>query len=354
MLRLKKGKLFLSTAEKAFTRRKFVKETVASAVIFGSTPQIFSEKERQKKKVQSSFIPRFRFLQVNDLHIEHEGKGYKDANVRASWLFNALKSDRYFPKPDFILGIGDIIHGESLEGIKSDLIYLRENYLDDLSIKFYHIMGNHECQQNEGNLKFEEPFIKANGPDSLNYSFEYKGIEFIAFNNSGTYAITDELEYARKDRLKALLQKKSSLPKIVCCHIPIIPVREESVLAESFGFSSYKTKDTSTLDLLQAPEHKVRAVLSGHIHFTGSVVKKGIHHVTISGLASYPHDIALYSVFDDRIDVEVIRIPSDLLMPVTNIHGARRHKKDFTDSAHPSYTQYIMGNESERNFSIQL
>jgi len=351
---MKKRELFLSRTEKAFSRRKFVKETMASAVIFGSHPQIFSKKEEQKRKVQSSLKPLFRFLQVNDLHIEHEGKGYKDANVRASWLFNALKNERYFPKPDFILGIGDIIHGESLEGIKSDLTYLHENFFDGLSIPFYHIMGNHECKQNEGNLEFEAPFIKANGPDSLNYSFEYNGIEFIIFNNSGTYAITDELEYARKDRLNELLQKKPSLPKIVCCHIPIIPVREENVLAESFGFSSYKTKDTSTLELLQVPEHKVRAVLSGHIHFTGSVVKEGIHHITISGLASYPHDIALYSVFSDRIDVEVIRIPSDLLEPVTNIHGAGRHGKDFIDGIHPSYTQYIMGNENERRFSIQL
>ena len=106
--------------------------------------------------------------------------------------------------------------------------------------------------------------------------------------------------------------------------------------------------------MLQAPENKVLAVLSGHLHITGSVVKDGIHHISIAGLASYPHDIALYSVFSDRIEVEVIRVPSDLLMPVTNIHGARRHKKDFTDSTHPSYTQYIMGNENERRFSMQL
>ena len=354
MLRMKKEKIISNTEEKVFSRRKFVKETVASAIIIGSTPQIFPKTEMQRKKVQYSSKPLFRFLQVNDLHIEHEGKGYKDANVRASWLFNALKSERYFPKPDFILGIGDIISGESLDGVKKDFEYLHENFLDGLSIKFYHIMGNHECKQNEGNPEFEAPFIKANGPDSLNFSFEYKGIEFIALNNSGTFVITDELEHVRKERLKALLQKKPSLPKIVCCHIPIIPIRDESVLAQSFGFSSYKTKDTSILGLLQAPEHKVRAVLSGHIHFTGSVVKEGIHHTTISGLASFPHDIALYSVFSDRIDVEVIRIPSDLLMPVTNIHGAGRHKKDFTDSTHSSYTQYIMGNENERSFSIQL
>ena len=139
-------------------------------------------------------------LQVNDLHIQHEGKSYKDSNVRASWLFNALKEERHFPKPDFVLGIGDIVCGESIEGIHNDFKYLRENYLDGLSIPFYHIMGNHECKQNEGNPEFEAPFVQANGPDRFNFSFEYKGIEFIAFNNSGTYCIPDKQEYARRHK----------------------------------------------------------------------------------------------------------------------------------------------------------
>jgi hypothetical protein len=351
---MKKRGVFSRTAAHSFSRRTLIKSTLASALTLGSIHNACSEPESQKEKAQNSSKPLFRFLQVNDLHIQHEGKTYTDANVRASWLFNALQEERYFPKPDFILGIGDIVHGESLEGIKNDFTYLRENYLDGLSIPFYHIMGNHECKQQEGNPEFEAPFIQANGPDRFNYSFEYKGFEFIAFNNSGTHIVPDKQEFARKETLRKLLQAKPSLPKIVCCHIPLLPIREESVLAESFGFTSYKTKDASTLDVLQASENNVLAVLSGHLHITGAMIKDGIHHISIAGMASYPHDVALYSVFSDRIDVEVIRIRSDLLMPTTNIHGARRHKKDFIDRIHPSYTQYIMGNENERHFSIQI
>ena len=181
----------------------------------------------------SAAEPLFRFLQVNDLHIQHEGKGYKDANLRASWLFDALKAGKAFPKPDFILGIGDIVCGESIEGITKDFDYLRDTYLKDLSIPFHHIMGNHECKQNEGNPVFEAPFIAANGADRLNFSFEYKGIAFIAFNNAGTYCIPEKQELARKETLQKLLDKHPSLPKIVCCHIPIIPLREESVLKDA-------------------------------------------------------------------------------------------------------------------------
>ena len=151
-----------------------------------------------------------------------------------------------------------------------------------------------------------------------------------------------------------MLQNPASLPQIACCHIPLIPLREESVLAKSFGFSSYKTKDESTMDVVKDPKYNVRAVLSGHLHITCSAVNNGIHHISIAGLASFPHDIALYSVFNDRIDVEVIRIRSNLLKPITNIHGYRRHKVDYIDKAHPTYTRYIMGNEKERRYTIQL
>ena len=69
---------------KTFSRRKFVKETLASAVILSSAPNVFAETEGQMKKVQPSSEPLFRFLQVNDLHIKYHGKSYKDSNVRAT------------------------------------------------------------------------------------------------------------------------------------------------------------------------------------------------------------------------------------------------------------------------------
>lgn len=342
-------------SQKLFSRRKFVKETLASSVLLGSGANLFAESKIPEEKKRSVSKPLFRFLQINDLHLQlFEGSGYKDAEVRISWLFNALKNEDFFPEPDLILGIGDLINGGSIEKTKKELSYFKEYFLKGLSIPFYPVIGNHECQQNEGNPEYELPFIQTFGADSLNYSFEYKGIRFIVFNNSGTYCLPDEQEYARKEKLKELLHNNISLPQIVCCHVPLISLREEDILAKSFGFSSYKIKDESTLDIIQNQKYNIRAVLSGHLHITCSAVRKGVHHISIAGLASYPHDIALYSVFNDRIEVEVIRVPSNLLEPVTNIHGAYRHKKDFTDDNHPSYTQYIMGNENERRFLIQL
>lgn len=108
------------------------------------------------------------------------------------------------------------------------------------------------------------------------------------------------------------------------------------------------------LEMVQSKTSRVRAVLSGHLHLTGKVQHGKVHHVSIAGTASYPHDIALYSVFPNRIEAEVIRLPYDLLVPETNIHGARRHKRDFTDTTHTDYSSYLMGTPSERRWTIAL
>jgi hypothetical protein len=52
--------------------------------------------------------------------------------------------------------------------------------------------------------------------------------------------------------------------------------------------------------------------------------------------------------------VEVVRLPSNLMAPATNIHGAGRHGVDYTDASHADYTSYLMGSASERRFTIGL
>lgn len=96
------------------------------------------------------------------------------------------------------------------------------------------------------------------------------------------------------------------------------------------------------------------AVLSGHLHLTGVVVRKGVHHVSVSGTASYPCDFASFDVFPDRIRMRLHSLPAKLQTPDTNIHGRRRHKVDFTDATHPTPESYVRGNPSERDVEIAL
>jgi hypothetical protein len=96
-------------------------------------------------------------------------------------------------------------------------------------------------------------------------------------------------------------------------------------------------------------EHpSVLGVLSGHLHLTGVSHHGPVPQIVFAGTASFPHDIGLFTVSRTAITVEALRLPSNLLVPETNIHGAQRHGVDFTDGEHPSYTSYLMGNSDER------
>lgn len=311
--------------------------------------------------------PVFRFIQANDIHVQDDrshyaaylpqrvGATYHNANARALWLVHALHHDPALADVDFVLGIGDLVHGENLEAIKYDTDFFATHIYDKLPVPLYPAIGNHENAQREGNPQYEEPYKQLFGADKVNYGFVHKGLHFIVINNSGTWSIDDgEVLDQRLQALRRLLGEHPALPKIICSHIPLIPIRQDEVLAKSFGFSSYYTKEKELLQLLEQHQDQVLAVLSGHIHISGVVKQQSIHHIVVSGLASFPHDFAVYTVYEDRIDVVLTQVPSDLLAPGTNIHGAGRFGIDYTDSLHPDYMSYLMGNTMERRFSIPL
>jgi hypothetical protein len=357
-------------------RRNFLKNTVVTAGMMGlgSLGTFFPAAAREKNsavaktEVKGVEEPVFRFLHVNDLHVQSPlarsltseyggkiGETYAEANTRAFWLLEALTAGAFFPKIDFVLMIGDLIYGEGLEGLKLDFDFFNSFLYKRFPVPCYPAVGNHENVQKERDPVYEAPYRQTFGEDKVDYSFVHKGIHFIVFNNSGTACIREpERLQERAEKLKQMLDEHPALPKILCCHVPLIPVRREEVLAKSFGFSSYNTVEPEILQLAEAHSDKVLAVLSGHLHLSGVAVHRTIYQVVTSGLASYPHDMAIYSVYTDRIDVEFIQAPSDLLTPSTNIHGASRFGHDFTDDQHPEYTSYLMGNASERRFSIPL
>lgn len=300
--------------------------------------------------------PTFRFLQINDVHFmgPNGANGYAEANRRAEWLFEQIRKQNFFPHLDFVVAAGDFIHGESLDGIREELPVAREK-LDSLGVPYYTAVGNHEVVQREGDPVYEKPYRDAFGADRLQYSFVHRGIEFVVFNDSGSASRRPKNVYEERVRsLDRMLRANPRLPKLLFCHIPLVPIRQEAVLSKSFGFGSYKVREPEVLELVEARGSNVRAVLSGHLHLTGMVREKGIVHASICGTASYPHDVAVCTVFPGRMEVEVVRLPSNLLAPSTNIHGAGRHGVDFKDAGHPDYTSYLMGAAAERRFTIRL
>ena len=331
------------------TRRDFLAlglTSIGMAPIVGSIPTLEKITEEE---------PLFRFVQINDVHIQTPGDQlyptYERANLRFEWLMENLTNGRFFPRPDFVVGVGDLIHQHGINNIPDNLKRFKAT-IDLHPVPFYPVMGNHETKQGEGIPEREKAFLDLFGSDKNHYRFEHGGIAFIAVNNSGSGSCTEETTRFREAQLRKHLNETKGKPKIILVHIPLIPIRDEDVLATSFGFSSYKCLEPGCLELVREHSDEIIAVLSGHLHITGSVEDRGVRHIVLSGTAGIPHDIGYFDVYKDRVHFRAISLPSDKLMPSTNLHGMQRHGKDFTDSGHPDWWSYIAGREDEREILI--
>ncbi len=335
------------------TRRRFIQLAGSSAAlgVIGKHCQPLGNAGEPGEK------PLFRFVQWNDLHVDvtrSRARRLADEKVTylVEWINAAGRSSRY----DFVIGVGDMIHGGDLLSLASDVRRFKL-LIRDLKIPFHPVIGNHENMGREGESAFEAPFREAFAMDRTNYTLRHKGFLFVMLNNSGAPRSNRRPVGRRRNAwLRRVLEASTDVPKIICCHIPLVPVRDGPVLAKSFGFTSsgYAVQDDELRKLVDKHADTIVAVLSGHLHLTGMVKRNGVHHVVISGTLSYPCDFATYDVFRDRVRVRVRGLPKRLLTPQTNIHGKPRHKVDYTDAGHPTHESYIKGNASERDFEIVL
>lgn len=297
-----------------------------------------------------------RFLVFNDMHAQWGDAapataGYPGAERRAEWLMAQLATPGAFGGLDFAVAAGDLIHGESIPSIEVQLRALRTRF-DRLPIPIWPCVGNHEIKQMEGNPAYEAPYRAVFGGDRMDYVIPAGSAELIVLNDAGCFHVTAERREARLRFLHQALRNRPEVCKIVACHIPLIPLRDPDILRESFGFLSWHNLDAELLDVLDACGQSVKLVVSGHLHLTGMVMRRGIAHLATAGTASYPHDIVVVDVREGRIDVEVIALPADLHEPATNLHGRPRFHHDYTDPAHPDHATYLRGTPTERRFSL--
>jgi predicted MPP superfamily phosphohydrolase len=304
--------------------------------------------------------PLFTFIQLTDTHVNapfEDDTVYSGANPRMQWFVEALDNGT-IAKPDFIVHTGDMVHGAKLENFAPDFGVLDTQVLKKLSVPFYSCVGNHENLQRSGIPEYDQAYINTFGADKFNYTVERGGILFVIFDTSfepASKELHQQMRQRRNDWLRTVLVENPQTPKILCCHIPLVPLREEEVLKKSFGFVSYKADDDQLVQLLAAHNDTILAVLSGHLHLTGCVRVDGIYHIVPSGLASFPHDYAMFRVYNDRIEVTMESVPQELSAAWrSNIHHRRRHGIDYTDDKHPTHLLYVGGNPDERRFTILI
>ncbi|MBS0663329.1 MAG: metallophosphoesterase [Verrucomicrobia bacterium] len=302
--------------------------------------------------------PRFRFLQLNDTHYQSPQAEvihptYNQANARVHWVLDAIRGGGVFPPLDFVLHLGDLTHQHTVDRRRELSAF--KALLESLPVPTYTVVGNHDNVQGEGSPEKEAPYREVFG-ERFDYTFEHRGLGFVVADVSGTG--NADLPPARVARREQLLRRHldsfGDRPVIVACHVPLVSVRELPVLAQTFGFDSYMVREPGLMEILRAHRHHVVAVLSGHLHLSGTVWVEGVPHIEVCGTASYPHDVAVHTVYPNCLETRFVRLPSDLLVPSTNIHGAHRFGRDFTDAGHAEYTSYLMGHAAERLVRVPL
>lgn len=297
-----------------------------------------------------------RFVLVNDWHAQlapgATAPGYPGANARVEWLLAQFASGGTLTEVDFVLSAGDLIHGEALPAISAEMTALHAR-VARLPMPFYPCCGNHEIREAEGEAAFEEPYRRVFGADKFDYVIPAGAAEIIVLNNAGSFHVTAPRREARYRALMRMLEARPEVPKLLVCHIPLVPVRERDALRASFGHLTYLSWEGELLDLLDAKGVNVKLVLSGHLHLTGAVERHGVKHAVVAGLASLPHDYAVVTVAERSIEVEVRSLPETLHRVETNIHGRPSFPRDPKDAIHPTMESYLRGNADERRFVVR-
>ena len=298
--------------------------------------------------------PLFRFLQMSDLHVTADPARAPFAGglERARWLTSELAGGS-LADIDLVLCIGDAINGGSPDDARED--YQAFGALTQgIRQPLLAVPGNHETNAREGDPEYAALFEQAFGIEATSHVHRHGDLLFVMLDNSGTSNCGPEVYAGRERWLRDTLEAHRGVPKILCCHVPLVPMRDPALLAATLNIESWMTREPEILALVEEHADSVVAVLSGHLHVTGLVCRQSVFHVTVSGTASYPSDYAVYSVFEDRIEVEAKQLPLELLEPATDLHGTARRGVDLVDDGHPTHAEYVMGTYDERRFAMPM
>ncbi|MDB5805452.1 MAG: hypothetical protein JWN73_2774 [Betaproteobacteria bacterium] len=219
-------------------RRQFLKLAGAGGAVFASGLPGFASAQGAKD---------FYFVQLSDTHWGFEGAPNPDAKVtlkKAIASVNALS-----PAPDFIMFTGDLTHTTDDPAERRRRMAEFKEIIGEIKVKTIRfIPGEHDASLDRGKA-FTEFFGKTN------YSFDYKGVHFIALDNVSDP--TASLGEEQLGWLKADLAKQKTDARIVVfTHRPLFD------LAPSWDWA---TRDGAQAVDLMMPYQNL-TVFYGHIH----------------------------------------------------------------------------------------
>lgn len=294
-------------------------------------------------------VPIIRFVQFNDAHMSFDGrKTYKGAKPRLCSILDRISREKDHPLPDLAIALGDICNGGSgQKGVLDNA--LAAVVLGRLQCPVMATPGNHDFLPDAGRGYFE-----AFGRDATTYAVEFRGVLFVLIDNSDGQSSGTPVSDARNREVREIFARHPQLPKIVACHIPLVPFRDPEVLAVSTGHkNNFLHNGTALREIIEENRDTVICVLNGHVHLTGRVECNGVTHITPSGTAPFPCDYGEYALFADRLEVRM-RMWGTVFDETRMGDDHSKNRLRNTDSTHDNHREFVRGREDERRFVLPL
>lgn len=228
-----------------------------------------------------------KFIQVTDTHFKME-EPYRLEVLKAA--VDTINKEKGVA---FVMFTGDNIDKPNEKDLAE---FVRT--VNKLKMPYYIVIGNHDVYKNGGLSK--KRYIEVIHENNMfyrfrkpNYSFKKNGYVFIVADGAKE-VIPGAVGYFKADTMKWLEKKLRHYRRskiVIFQHYPLVPIKEHAS-HRVFNKDEY-------LELLDKQDN-VAAVIAGHIHTNGEIMRNGVYHITTPSLLNDPHSYKVITISTTR------------------------------------------------------
>lgn len=248
--------------------------------------RLFGQSVAAGSAAESGVPTDFDFIFFTDTHLQPELNAAKGCDM-------AFRSMRGISHADFAIQGGDHVF-DTLAVPKARSLALWDLYdktEQDLSLKVYHAIGNHDVlgvKTASGVDPSDPAFGKKFFRDHIGktyYSFDHKGVHFVVLDS---VQITPDRDYEGRIDAEQLQWLRTDLqglsagtPVIVATHIPLVTATDAYLPRDPAPHAHFQLSVLNSSEVLPLFEgHNVLAVLQGHTHVQERVDWHGVPYIT--------------------------------------------------------------------------
>lgn len=227
-----------------------------------------------------------KFIQVSDAHLSSNSE-FSQRVLKA-----AVEDINKQENISFVVFTGDNINNPDENNLREFI-----KIVERLNVPYYLVLGNHDVYKAKGlsKVKYFE-ITRENNPlkrqNSANYKFTKGNFLFLTVDGAKEI-IPGSIGYYRKDTLNwvdKMLRKNSKKSAIIFQHFPVeYPEGVENKL------KTHRTYKVEEYQQLLDKHDNVLAILSGHFHINGEIMKNGVYHISTPSLITIPYS---YKIID--------------------------------------------------------